>query len=181
MLQHEVLELPEIIACAVESVTPLLESKRHVLSIRNDGARLRVEGDAGRLSQCVANLLTNAAKYTDPGGDIRIECLKDGADAVARVIDNGAVIVPELLPRLFDLFVQDRRTLDRAQGGFGIGLFIVKRLIEMHGGRVSAASRGVGRGSAFEIRLPLAEATGTRSDRSRTAVARVVRRESRPR
>ena len=102
----------------------------------------------------LGNLLTNAAKYTDPGGQIRIESRADGNLAVISVSDNGTGIAADLLPHVFDLFVQGKRTLDRSQGGLGIGLSVVKRLIEMHGGTVAAHSEGAGRGASFLIRLP---------------------------
>jgi CheY-like chemotaxis protein len=119
---------------------------------------LRVNGDVERLVQCVANVLTNAAKYTDGGGRIEIGLRAEATEAVITITDDGAGIAPDLLPHVFDLFVQSTRTLDRSQGGLGIGLSVVKRLVEMHGGRVLAASDGVGRGATFEIRLPLLEA-----------------------
>jgi CheY-like chemotaxis protein len=106
--------------------------------------------------------LANAAKYTNDGGEIRVRSAIDGTDALIEFTDNGVGISPELLPRIFDLFVQSDRTLDRAQGGLGIGLAVVKRLIEMHGGRVTAHSDGIGRGSRFEIRLPLIERSASR-------------------
>jgi CheY-like chemotaxis protein len=116
---------------------------------------LYVDGDPARLVQSLANVLTNAAKYTDPGGNVRIESRADGGWALVTIADDGAGIPPELVPRVFELFVQSQRTLDRSQGGLGIGLSVVKRLIEMHGGRVEASSDGVGHGARFDIRLPL--------------------------
>jgi Histidine kinase-, DNA gyrase B-, and HSP90-like ATPase/Response regulator receiver domain len=118
---------------------------------------LYVFGDAARLAQCVSNLLNNAAKYTDPGGRIRIETRGEGPFAVIEVDDNGCGISETLLTRIFDLFVQGDQTLDRAQGGLGIGLQVVKKLVEMHGGQVSALTDGIGKGAAFQIRLPQAE------------------------
>jgi signal transduction histidine kinase len=114
--------------------------------------------------QCVANLLTNAAKYTDPEGEVRVQLRTEGAFAVISVSDNGIGISNELLPRIFELFVQSDRALDRSEGGLGIGLSVVQRLVEMHDGRVSAASAGPGCGSTFEIRLPL--------DRAQTSAGR---------
>jgi CheY-like chemotaxis protein/anti-sigma regulatory factor (Ser/Thr protein kinase) len=113
-----------------------------------------VNGDPARLVQCVTNLLTNAIKYTDSGGQIHVESRAEGDLAIIEIRDNGAGIAPELLPRVFDLFVQSQRTLDRSQGGLGIGLSVVRRLIEMHGGSVEARSDGPGHGSVFSIRLP---------------------------
>jgi len=120
---------------------------------------MTVLGDAARLQQCLVNLLTNATKYTDPGGRIDITMQQDGSTAVIRVADSGTGIPADLLPHVFELFVQSDRTLDRALGGLGIGLSVVKRLVDMHGGTVQARSDGIGQGATFEIRLPLASAT----------------------
>jgi PAS domain S-box-containing protein len=113
-----------------------------------------IEGDLVRMEQIVNNIVGNAVKYTPGGGSIRVRVATEGGDAVLRVEDNGYGIAPELLPRVFDLFVQGERTLDRAQGGLGIGLTLVRRLVELHGGTVSAFSEGPGRGSTFTVRLP---------------------------
>ncbi|MEO8038560.1 MAG: ATP-binding protein [Betaproteobacteria bacterium] len=150
--------LAEVIAQAVEIVEPLIRERQHRVS-NTSHKTLRVNGDPARLVQCVANILTNAAKYTDQNGEIRLESSHEGTDAVLSITDNGIGIPQDLLPQVFDLFVQGDRTLDRAQGGLGIGLSVVKRLVEMHGGRVSVASSGAGTGSTFEIRLPLIEAS----------------------
>lgn len=127
------------------------------MSIVSGFEHIHVNGDNTRLVQCVGNVLTNSAKYTNDGGHIHIRSSIEGADALIEIADNGAGISPELLPQIFDLFVQSDRTLDRAQGGLGIGLAVVRRLVEMHGGRVTAHSDGIGGGSTFEIRLPLIE------------------------
>ncbi|MEO8605045.1 MAG: PAS domain-containing protein [bacterium] len=158
-LRRRPLELAGIIAQALETVGPLLQGKRHSLVQTPSGRSLQVSADPARLVQCVANILTNAAKYTDAGGEICIRLLQEGDEAIIAVTDNGVGISSPLLPRLFDLFVQSDRTLDRAQGGLGIGLAVVKRLVEMHDGRVSASSAGVGQGATFEIRLPLIDST----------------------
>jgi PAS domain S-box-containing protein len=151
-------ELAPILAQARESVEPLLREKQHVLLVSTSFEPLYVHGDHARLVQSVANVLTNAAKYTDPGGEIRLELRRQGEQAVIAVSDTGVGIAPDLLPRVFDLFVQGERSLDRSQGGLGIGLSVVKRLVEMHQGRVTAFSEGHGRGSVFEIHLPLIDA-----------------------
>ena len=151
-------ELAPILAQARESVEPLLREKEHVLLVSTSFEPLYVYGDHARLVQSVANVLTNAAKYTDPGGEIRLELRRQSEQAVIAVSDTGVGIAPELLPRVFDLFVQGDRSLDRSQGGLGIGLSVVKRLVEMHHGRVTACSEGPGHGSVFEIHLPLIEA-----------------------
>jgi CheY-like chemotaxis protein/anti-sigma regulatory factor (Ser/Thr protein kinase) len=113
-----------------------------------------VKGDSTRLSQVISNLLTNAAKYTAPGGHITIRTEEDGGEVVVRVRDTGMGIAPEVLPRVFDLFVQERQAIDRSQGGLGLGLTIVRNLVERHGGKVSAHSEGPGKGSEFVVRLP---------------------------
>ena len=157
-LKRCTVELPSIIAHAVETVEPLLKEKQIAISITTSSCHpLHVNGDPARLTQCVVNVLTNAAKYTDTGGTIRIQTSARNSVAVIEIADNGAGITPDLLPRIFDLFVQGDRTLDRSQGGLGIGLSVVKRLVEMHEGEVVARSAGLGQGSAFEIRLPLVE------------------------
>jgi PAS domain S-box-containing protein len=156
-LKRRSVQLTEVIGQALEIVDPLFRELRHRVLVTGH-APLRVNGDAERLVQCVANVLTNAAKYTDRGGRIEVGLRDDGTEAVITIKDDGAGIAPDLLPHVFDLFVQSTRTLDRSQGGLGIGLSVVKRLVEMHGGRVRAASDGVGRGATFEIRLPALEA-----------------------
>ncbi|MDQ3446721.1 MAG: MASE1 domain-containing protein [Pseudomonadota bacterium] len=120
-----------------------------------------VNGDADRLSQIIDNLLTNSIKYTPAGGLIRVQTLLDGDEAVMRITDSGIGIAPDLLPRVFDLFTQEQRSLDRAQGGIGVGLTLVRRLVELHGGRVDAYSEGVSKGSTFSVRLPRAESRRT--------------------
>lgn len=125
-----------IVSDAVEIVEPLLRERNHKLLVGAIFERLYLNVDHARLVQCMANVLTNAAKYTDPGGEIRIEVQKRGNRVAIVVSDSGVGISPELLPRIFDLFVQGARSLDRAQGGLGIGLSVVKRLMEMHDGTI---------------------------------------------
>jgi CheY-like chemotaxis protein len=114
-----------------------------------------IEGDPARLQQIIGNLLSNAAKYTDCGGSIRLTVQRQGDRVVLRVRDTGIGMVAEMLPRVFDLFVQAERRLDRSHGGLGVGLTLVRRLVEMHGGSVSAHSEGLGKGSEFVVRLPV--------------------------
>jgi CheY-like chemotaxis protein/two-component sensor histidine kinase len=159
-LQHESVNLASVISQALESVEPLMRENRHKVFVASGYAPAYVSGDHARLVQCVANVLTNAGKYTDPGGEIRIEMHSDGSQAVIAIIDNGVGIPAQLLPQIFDLFVQSNRSLDRSQGGLGIGLSVVRRLIEMHGGSVSAVSDGPGRGARFEIILPVTDSAG---------------------
>lgn len=153
-LQCRPIELGSVIAEAVETVEPRLRAKQHRISLTTSSQRLYVRGDPTRLVQCMVNVLTNAVKYTDPGGEIRVETQASDSTVSVEVSDTGVGIAPELLPRIFDLFVQDHQGLDRAQGGLGIGLAIVKQLIQMHGGEVTAHSEGTGAGSTFTIRLP---------------------------
>ncbi len=154
-LKREPLELGAIIMQAIEVVDSLFREQRHKVSIATEYQPLYVLGDNARLVQCVGNVLTNSAKYTDPEGQITIRSFAADGMAVLQVTDNGVGISPDLLPRIFDLFVQSERTLDRSQGGLGIGLSVVKRLIDMHGGTVVARSAGIGHGTTFEIRLPI--------------------------
>ncbi len=116
---------------------------------------LWLRADATRIEQVVVNLLNNAAKYTDEGGRIRLSVEQEGTDAVLRVRDTGVGIASELLPRIFDLFTQGQRTLDRSQGGLGIGLTLALKIVELHRGTVRATSAGIGQGSEFTVRLPL--------------------------
>ena len=153
-LQRTPLDLAGVIAQALETVEPQLRAKQHNVSIISSHQPLYVSGDLVRLVQCVVNVLGNAAKYTDPQGQIRVQTRAQDSSAIIEIVDSGAGIAPDLIPRIFDLFVQSERTLDRAQGGLGIGLSVVKRLMEMHDGQISVRSAGLGHGSTFEIRLP---------------------------
>jgi signal transduction histidine kinase len=157
-LQRRPIELADVIAQAMESVEPLMRERRHRVFVASSYEPLHVNADSARLVQCLANILTNSAKYTDSGGEIRVEERVESGWAVVSIADNGVGIPQELLPQIFDLFVQSDRSLDRSLGGLGIGLSVVQRLIEMHGGFVSASSPGPGCGAKFEIRLPLVAA-----------------------
>jgi PAS domain S-box-containing protein len=160
-LAREPLELGAILAQAVETVEPLTRDKRHQVLICSSERQLHVSADRTRLVQCISNILANAAKFTKSGGEIHVRSYAAGTSAVIQISDNGMGISTELLPRIFDLFVQSDRTLDRSQGGLGIGLAVVKRLVDMHDGQVIASSAGIGQGSTFEIHLPLIENVGT--------------------
>jgi len=155
-LKLEPLELITVVVKAIEMASPIIEQQMHHLIATVPNTGLRLEGDPTRLSQVISNLLTNAAKYTDRGGKIWIRASREDSQIVLRVRDDGIGISPEMLPQVFDLFSQGRRGSDRAQGGLGIGLAIVKSLVELHGGTVSAHSEGIGKGSEFVIRLPSA-------------------------
>jgi signal transduction histidine kinase/DNA-binding response OmpR family regulator len=154
-LVKEPVEIANVIAVAVESCRPIIDEHRHQLELVMPTDSVRVRADLTRLAQVVLNLLNNAAKYTDEGGRIRLSVVVEGCQVVIRVRDNGAGIAPEMLPTIFDVFTQVDRTLDRSQGGLGLGLTLVRRLTEMHGGRVEAHSAGPGKGSEFVVRLAL--------------------------
>ena len=153
-LRREPLEVSAAVARAVEVAAPLLQSKSHHLSVKVPGAGLLVAGDPVRLSQVIANLLHNAAKYTDDGGQIEVEAHHEGASVCITVKDNGRGIAPERLGSMFELFVQGDQPVDRSQGGLGVGLTLVRSLVQLHGGDVEARSGGPGTGSQFTVRLP---------------------------
>ncbi|MDE2264160.1 MAG: response regulator [Gammaproteobacteria bacterium] len=176
-LQEKPVEIGEILEHALETVQPLIREKRHYLALERLQAPVFVLGDRARLVQCVANLLQNAAKYTPPGGRIHMGCVESGAKISVTVRDNGAGIAPSLLPQLFDPFVQSEGTLQHSRGGLGIGLAIVRQLVEMHGGSVEAASDGEGRGAAFTIhlwRLDCAQASGAPQEAAATAPSKCI-------
>jgi signal transduction histidine kinase/ActR/RegA family two-component response regulator len=156
-LKMDVIPVDKLIDIAVESVAPLLREKQHELSIIQAHERVYIKGDSARLVQALSNILNNAAKYTDTNGKIRVRTEVRAGVVAVKISDNGVGISADLLPRVYELFTQSERTLDRAQGGLGIGLSIVKQLIEMHGGECVARSAGIGQGSTFEIRLPRSE------------------------
>lgn len=151
------IDLSAIVSPAVEAVEGMLRDKSQRLTVVPSLEPLPVQADAARLQQCLVNLLTNACKYTEPSGQVEVSVCREGASGLIRVSDNGAGIAKELLPDVFELFVQSQRTLDRSQGGLGIGLSVVKALVELHGGQVHASSAGLGQGSTFEMRLPLTQ------------------------
>jgi signal transduction histidine kinase len=157
-LRKERVSLPAIVATAVEASRPVIDSSRHALLVGLPDETLWLDADPTRLAQVVSNLLTNAAKYTPEGGRIELAAERAGSEAVVRVTDTGLGIPPEMLAEVFEMFTQVNRTLERSQGGLGIGLAIVKRLVELHGGTITAESAGHGEGSTFRVRLPLLEA-----------------------
>ena len=154
-LQKKPVELSRVLSRAIELASPLYEQKRHQLSVDVPAEGLIVGVDEKRMAQVLANLLTNAAKYTDAGGRILVAARRDGVEAVVRVRDNGVGIPDKLLNEVFDPFVQGERGMDRAGGGLGLGLALVQSLVGLHGGSVTAYSDGPGRGSEFRVRLPL--------------------------
>ena len=153
-LRRELVDVADLIAKAVEMASDLLEQGHHRLTIDVPRGQLHTNGDPVRLAQVVSNLLTNAARYTDPRGSIDVRAWIAGDSIVVRVSDNGTGISPVLLPQIFDVFVQGRRSPDRPQGGLGLGLALVKNLVGLHGGSVEASSAGPGQGSAFTVTLP---------------------------
>ncbi|MDI3287148.1 GAF domain-containing protein [Polyangium sp. 15x6] len=157
-LRKERVELGAVLESALETSRPLIEAAGHVLSVSLPTEPLFLSADPTRLSQILANLLNNAAKYTPAGGRIHVAAAREGAHVVVRVEDTGVGIPAEMLPKVFDMFTQVGRSIERAQGGLGIGLTLVRRLVELHGGTVEAASDGPSRGSIFTVRLPLGAA-----------------------
>jgi signal transduction histidine kinase len=154
-LVKEPVEIARVVAVAVESCRPIIDERRHTLEVVLPPTAVLVEADLTRLAQVILNLLNNAAKYTDEGGRIRLSVTVETNQVAISVRDNGTGISAEMLPTIFDVFTQVDRTLDRSQGGLGLGLTLVRRLTEMHGGRVEAHSAGPGKGSEFIVRLPL--------------------------
>ena len=161
-LQLELLDLRQIVGSGVETVRPLVGKRRHELAVSLPPSPILMHGDSTRLEQVVVNLLNNAAKYTDEGGHIWVSLEQEGDEAVLRVRDTGEGIAPEVLPKVFDLFTQAERSLDRSQGGLGIGLSLVQTLVGLHRGRIEVTST-LGRGSEFVVRLPVVPPAATQS------------------
>ena len=154
-LQQEIFDLRAIIEQTVEISQPLIREYKHQLELSLPDEAIKVRGDPARLTQVVANILNNAAKYTPIGGSIRLALTRTNDAVAISVRDNGSGIPQEIMPHIFDLFTQANRTLHRSQGGLGIGLTLVRQIIEMHGGTVQAFSAGPGQGSEFIVRLPV--------------------------
>src|SRR5579883_2849221 len=155
ILRRSSVDLDSVVAAAQEAARPLIEARRHTLIVRLPEEPVRMVVDPVRLAQVLANLLINAAKYTDSGGRIELEATREGGELVLKVRDNGIGISAELMPRVFTLFAQASPALERSEGGLGIGLALVRGLVELHGGAVSARSAGAAQGSEFVVRLPL--------------------------
>ena len=162
-LQRETVELKAIFDQALEISRPIIDAHQHMLEVSLEGEPLFVNVDSTRLAQAVANIVNNAAKYTKDGGRIWLTGEREGKEVVIRVRDTGIGIAPEMLSSVFDLFCQADQSLDRSEGGLGIGLTLVHNLVAMHGGTVQAFSEGHGRGSEFVIRLPAATAVKARA------------------
>ncbi len=153
-LERAPVEISAVLADAIEVAGPLVEERKHQLTLSVPRTGLLVEADGERLAQVITNLLTNAAKYTPPGGHIGVTARDDAGQVTLEVADNGAGIAPELLPRLFDAFTQGRQGLDRKQGGLGLGLAIARQLIVAHGGSIHVRTAGPGRGTTMIVHLP---------------------------
>jgi CheY-like chemotaxis protein/nitrogen-specific signal transduction histidine kinase len=170
-LKKEKVDLATVVSDAVDLAHPIISELGHHLTVELPPQSVLLYVDGVRLSQALGNLLTNAAKYTRPGGAIELTGTNSGDEILITVRDNGIGIAPDMLAHVFDLFTQSERTLDRAQGGLGIGLALVKRLIEMHGGQVEAYSAGIGQGSEFVLRLPHARDSRAELVSTKKAVA----------
>ncbi|WAK01541.1 hybrid sensor histidine kinase/response regulator [Methylobacter sp. YRD-M1] len=172
-LKIDHVDFNEIIDSAIETNAPLIQARHQELATSRPDMSMWVEGDRVRLTQALSNLLNNATKYTDEGGKISLEVMQENDDLIIRVQDNGSGISPEILPCIFELFTQADSTLARSQGGLGLGLPLTRRLVEMHGGTVTACSAGNQQGSKFTMRLPLSHAAVTQSTQPETAPSAV--------
>ena len=153
-LRKERTELEPALRIAVEATRPHMDASQHELTVSIPQERIFLEADPTRLAQIVANLLDNSAKYTDRGGRISLSAARQEDNVVIAVRDNGIGIAPDMLPQVFDMFAQADHSIERTRGGLGIGLTLVRRLVELHGGQIEASSAGPGRGSEFIVRLP---------------------------
>jgi CheY-like chemotaxis protein/anti-sigma regulatory factor (Ser/Thr protein kinase) len=155
-LRRERTEVAAVLAAAIETSSPLFEQRRHRIEVDVPETGLAVDADPDRMAQVFSNLMTNAVKYSEPGTRIAIDARRDGDRVRVRVIDEGAGIAADMIDKVFDMFVQQPQTLERSRGGLGLGLSIVKRLVELHGGMVWAHSVGVGHGTELVVELPAA-------------------------
>lgn len=167
-VQLSAIDIRQAIEEAVEQVIPQIQARRHQLDVTSPSYPTVVHADKKRLVQIVTNLLTNAAKYTPIGGHIRLDMTLYEGEVVIRVEDNGVGMSPKFIPRAFDLFAQVERASDRASGGLGLGLALVKNLVELHGGKVACASAGLGHGSKFIVTLPRHQGDGAIVERTGT-------------
>jgi CheY-like chemotaxis protein/anti-sigma regulatory factor (Ser/Thr protein kinase) len=160
---------------AIETAMPQLEQRRHTLATDILAHELVVDIDEVRIAQVITNLVSNAAKYTEPGGHVGVSVREADGDAVIEVTDDGVGIDPALLPHVFELFVQGPQTAERGLGGLGLGLTLVRTLVELHGGSVEAHSAGIGKGSRFVVRLPISELPPQHESVGRTALRPAMR------
>jgi CheY-like chemotaxis protein len=168
-LQMEMVELSGVVSRAIETTRPLTEARKHRLTVSIPSEPVWLNADPTRLAQVFSNLLNNAAKYTQEGGDIELNAEREGNELLVRVRDTGVGIPEEILPHVFDLFTQADRSLDRSQGGLGIGLTLARSIVQMHGGAVQAFSAGRNKGSEFVVRLPVANEPSYGLDESSSA------------
>ena len=159
VIEHEPVELAEVVRRALETASPAIETGEHTLEVEVPASGLVVYGDRDRLTQLLANLLNNAARYTPPGGRITLRAHRENGHGILSVRDTGRGIEPQIIERIFDMFVQGRSPLERVGGGLGIGLALARRIAELHGGTLVAKSEGEGKGSEFVLRLPLSSAS----------------------
>jgi PAS domain S-box-containing protein len=157
-IQKRLVDLNDVVVRAIDATRPLFEQRKHSLEVSQSPAPLMLQGDAVRLEQVIVNLLNNAAKYTESGGQIRVSTEQNADQACLRVRDNGMGMSPATLASIFELYTQDSAARERSQGGLGIGLALVEALVKLHEGSVTARSEGVGRGSEFTVCLPLYQA-----------------------
>jgi signal transduction histidine kinase len=156
-LQRERTDLRDVVTNAIETVQSLIQERHHRLATELPDTPVWLQGDPRRLEQAFVNLLTNACRYTDPGGELAVWMHRRDGHAIIRIRDSGVGIAPEALTHIFDMFVQAEEAAPRSQLGLGIGLALVRKLVELHKGSVTAASGGLGRGSEFTVRLPSEE------------------------
>jgi CheY-like chemotaxis protein len=180
-IERGAVDMNEVVRRAVETAAPNIEAGKHTLEIKLPVEALLIRGDANRLTQILTNVLNNAARYTPAGGGIAVTARAEAGWAVLRVRDNGRGIEPKLLKRIFDMFVQGRESLQRVEGGLGIGLALSRKLAEMHGGSLEGQSEGVGKGSEFTLRIPLLMTPQPPADELRHATPPTVMLPSIPR
>jgi signal transduction histidine kinase len=159
-LRRQHVDFKDVLNSALETVQPLILDSKHQLTVRLPNAPCMLDADVTRLVQVLGNLLTNAAKYTPPGGCIEVNVAVEQGMLVVRITDSGVGIPPEMLTKVFELFTQVDHSLERSRGGLGLGLALVRNIVAMHGGTIEAQSRGVDAGSTFTLRLPLVQAAG---------------------
>ncbi|HET7366635.1 MAG TPA: PAS domain S-box protein [Burkholderiales bacterium] len=176
VIEHAPVELGEVVRRAVETAAPAIAAARHALEVEAAVEGLVVQGDRDRLTQLIANLLNNAARYTPPGGRIWVQARREDGHALLSVRDTGRGIEPQIIDRIFDMFVQGRSALERVGGGLGIGLALARRIAELHGGTLEAKSAGANRGAEFMLRLPLSQAPAQRAAPRREPKSAVPRR-----
>jgi signal transduction histidine kinase len=170
VLHQTALDLNDVLRAAVETARPIIDARGHRLAVKVPDQPLPVRGDAVRLAQVFANLLNNAAKYTDPGGQIDFSAWRSEDTLAVRISDTGIGIPPQILPAIFEMFTQGDTSLERRHAGLGVGLSLARRLVEMHGGSIDAHSEGIGKGSVFTVQLPAADGSASRTSSQEAAL-----------